>query len=222
MAHLTNHTLAHTTAVSELTTSLDHMVAKHHNPRTTTAMTTAPSHDFFPTDAQTKNWRATTQEPRDSRSRRHEEQLGSKQRCAVENIGCDQMLTTSAAWTTQRMNHLDCEVLVCITRRTRTPLMVRTWVRMTSTLAQRTRGTCWSATILKVQTPLVLRTSADQGIMFGSASDIVPDVQIFHSSNTSLVTKCSGDIGICVQDSWQKTHPAELKIVLRQFTRSYS
>ena len=45
----------------------------------------------------------------------------------------------------------------------------------------------------------------------------VPDVQMFHSSHTSLVAKCPCDICICVQDGWQKIHPAELKIVLRQF-----
>ena len=44
----------------------------------------------------------------------------------------------------------------------------------------------------------------------------VPDVQMLHSSYTSLVTKCSCDIRICVQDDWQKTNPEELKIVLRQ------
>ena len=34
----------------------------------------------------------------------------------------------------------------------------------------------------------------------------VPDVQMFHPSNCSLVTKCSSDISIRVQDNWQKTH----------------
>ena len=43
-----------------------------------------------------------------------------------------------------------------------------------------------------------------------------PDVRMLHSSCTSLVTKCSCDIRICVQDDWQTTHPAELKIALRQ------
>ena len=34
MAHLTNHTTAHTTAVRDLTTTFVHMVAENHNSRT--------------------------------------------------------------------------------------------------------------------------------------------------------------------------------------------
>ena len=45
----------------------------------------------------------------------------------------------------------------------------------------------------------------------------MPDIQMFHSSDTSLVAKCSGNIGVGVQDNRKKPQPTELQIVLHQF-----
>ena len=45
----------------------------------------------------------------------------------------------------------------------------------------------------------------------------MPDIQMFHSSDASLVAKCSGNIGVSVQDNRKKPHPTELQIVLHQF-----
>ena len=50
----------------------------------------------------------------------------------------------------------------------------------------------------------------------------VPDVQMFHSSNSSFVTNCSGDISVCVHDNWLKTHPAELELALRVYSASFN
>ena len=45
----------------------------------------------------------------------------------------------------------------------------------------------------------------------------VLDLQMLHSSHSFRVTECLRDIRMCVQDDWQKTHPAEMKIEWRHF-----
>ena len=44
----------------------------------------------------------------------------------------------------------------------------------------------------------------------------MPDIQMFHSSDASLVAKCSGNIGVSVQDNRKKHHSTEFYIVLHQ------
>ena len=47
---------------------------------------------------------------------------------------------------------------------------------------------------------------------------IMPDIQMFHSSDTSLVAKCSGNIGVSVQgQSEEAPFHRTPKIVLHQF-----
>ena len=45
----------------------------------------------------------------------------------------------------------------------------------------------------------------------------VPHIQMFHSSDASLMAKCSGNICVSMQNNRKKPHPTELLIVLHQF-----